>query len=301
MAKKHAKSKSGVHERIVAALGTRGSFRIAGLLVAFAVVIGLAVYGACEARRRVENDSRFRFDGWALEVGDLPWWVTPEIQRDLAGSYRLDREAFSLFGEDAMDRLRRALERSPWVRSATDLELVYPTSERVGRIRATLVLRPPIAMVEIGSECFLADVEGRRLGEPYDASAQAWFRVPRIIGVRGGFAMPAAGDPWRSNDIVQGIGVARVLAENGIAIDFPDHPIDAIDVSNVDGRADRRASEVDLICGGRVFEWGRSPYATGSQVMPIRRKLENLRRVLSDPRFGTVRVVSLYTTPLVGS
>ena len=58
---------------------------------------------------------------------------------------------------------------------------------------------------------------------------------------------------------------------------------------------------MDLICVRQVLEWGRSPYSAESQVMTMQEKLVNLRRVLQEPKFSTIRVVSLYTTPLVGS
>jgi hypothetical protein len=292
---------ASMHDRVADFLGNLPAMRISIVAGVALLSIGLVVWGAGAARERVQGDERFFFDQWTLEIGDLPWWVTPEIEKDLQAAYRFDTdERISLFDEGAIDTLRRTFEKSPWVRSAMDIEFVYPTSERPGSILAVLALRTPIAMVQIGSDCYLVDADQRRLGESYLPSDQPWFAVPRIVGVHSGDAIPKQGERWAASDVVQGIAVARVLWDDRIQVDFPHHPIDAIDVSNVEGRARRGRSEVDLICGERVFEWGRSPLSTGSKVLSISNKLHNLRRVLADPRFGTTHVVSLYTTPLVG-
>ena len=294
--------KTSLHDRLVNGLGKLPTFKVCGVCAMVLVVLGGLVWAALEARKRVQDDERFFFDQWTLELGELPWWVTPEIEGDLRDAYGSEaRERISLFDDGALDDLRMRLERSPWVHSATDIELVYPTSERPGSIRAMLVLRTPIAMVQIAHECYLVDADQFRLGEPYSPGAQPWFAVPRLIGVRADCAVPEQGEPWRAGDVVQGLGVARVLRDNRIQADFPRQPLDAIDVSNVEGRVTGGASEVDLIFGGRIFEWGRSPFSTNSQALSIGKKLRNLRRVLADPRFETARVVALYTTPLVGS
>ena len=98
-----------------------------------------------------------------------------------------------------------------------------------------------------------------------------------------------------------GLVVAKVICSGRIQDDCPKFALSAIDVSNAEGGVEPKESEIDLIYGARIFEWGRSPHASGSQVLPISKKLENLRQVLSDPRFEHVRVVSLFTSPLVGS
>jgi hypothetical protein len=291
-------------KRLGGFLAAPSSLKAGGLAAAVATAFGLAVWGAFEAKRRVEADPRFYFDSWSVELGDLPRWVTPEIKNDLLAAvepHGSHGARLGLVSADAAEAVRGTIGRSPWVRAVTDLELVYPTAERPGKIRAALTLREPVALVEIGCDCYLTDFDGLRLGEPYDAEAQAWFGVPRIVGVRAGYKVPRPGEPWRQRDVVHGIAVARILWRERIQLEFPHRRIDAIDVSNVDGRVDRRASEVDLISGGRVFEWGRAPYSSGAQVLPLERKLENLRRVLADPRFDALRVVSLYTSPMVGS
>ncbi len=296
------KQPSALHERILEKIGGVSTGKIAAVVVGSVAILVTVLVVAVKARRHVENDERFYFDQWALTLDNLPWWVTTEIQDDIFSGFDFGGERVSLFDDNAREKVRLALQGSPWVVNATDIDLVYPTSERLGEIKAGLVLSPPLALVQIGDDAYLTDLQGRRMGDPYyPDQAQEGFGLPKIIGVRGTHRIPVHGEPWVARDIQEGLVVAKVLYNAGIQNEFPQFAISAIDVSNAEGRVEPKESEIDLIYGARIFEWGRSPHASGSQVLPISKKLENLRQVLSDPRFEHVRVVSLFTSPLVGS
>jgi hypothetical protein len=269
--------------------------------LSLAAVLAGAVLGALEVKREVEASERFFLDGWSLDLGELPEWVTPEIEAQL-GAIDLGAagERLSLFQKGVLRRLGERLESSPWVRAVTRLKIFYPTPRRPGIIDARLTLRVPVALVEAGGMYYLTDGEGLRLGEPYRTVPRAWFGVPVVTGAREPLVPPPPGGLWGARDVLEGVHIARILYEAAIHRDFPERPIEAIDVSNVDGRRNPRESEVALLSEGRLFQWGRSPRSAASRTLPLAEILDNLRAVLGDPRTRQYREISLYTPRLVG-
>lgn len=264
----------------------------AGALLAAAV----AAWGSFEVKRRVDADERFRLEAWRVETGDLPEWVTPEIQGQIEAAFRSGPEAgWNLLAPGVLRNVRAAFESSPWVEEVSGMRLEYPVRESPGVVAMNLRLRRPVALVEHGNHYYLADAEGRRLGEPYREPPGTWFGVPTVMGLAAPGPEPVAGERWASRDVEQGIEVARVLFESGILREFPELPIHAIDLSNLHGRRDRRESEIVLWRGSQRLAWGRSPISAAPRTVSVPELVANLRFVLSHPEtYGGYALIHLH-------
>lgn len=267
----------------------------AGLLA----ILCLAVLGSLEVRKRVRSDERYFLDAWRLELGPLPGWTSPEIRAELEALSILGTgERLSLFEPGVLENVKGTLERTPWIRTVSDIDIRYPTASSPGALRVEYVLRRPIAAVEHGGRYYLAEAEGRRVGVAYLEPPIEWFGVPLITGLASQGPLPEAGAAWTSRDIQQGIEVAKVLFESRIGQDFPDQPIEAIDLSNLHGRLRRGESEVYLRCGKRRLAWGRSPISSGPRTVSVEALVANLRFVLAHPdTFGSLAVIHLHRQP----
>jgi len=253
------------------------------LRVLFVALGAGAIWGSLCVEQQVRSDPRFFLENWELEAGELPEWVTPEIRDELVG-VRLVGEGgpLSLFQPGVLDSVRQALSRSPWIKAVPDIEVRYPTHEAPGALALSLHVRRPVALVEHESFFYLADADGMRLGPAYALAPTEWFGVPAIPGIPAPGPLPLPGERWTSRDVAQGVEVARVLLEHAIARDFPEHPIQAIDLTNLHGRVTPRESEVMLWCGRQRLAWGRSPISSGPRTATTQEIVANLRKVLGN-------------------
>ncbi len=294
----------------------------------------LAVWGSVEVRRRVRADPRFDLSLWKIELGELPAWAPEEMRSDLAlidlgGS---PEGPLTVFTPRVLSIVRERLLSSPWVRSIPRLRLRYPPfpsqnssrreraniaadpsggtvaaaaagSPETGGIEVEIEVRVPRAAVVAGGACTLADAEGIRLGSPLSLESARALGVVAIVGHREGLhgQPPPPGFAWEDRDVREGIEVARVLHDAGILEEFASGPrIEAIDVSNVAGRARRGECEIVIVCGDLRLGWGRSPISPGARTLPVAEILQNLRRVLQRAReIPGGHQVLLYTSPLV--
>jgi hypothetical protein len=251
-------------------------------LLACALILG--VIGSIAIRREVVGDGRFRLNTWHLELGDLPAWVTPDIRREIEGVQALPPERdWSLFRPGVLAEVRDEILRSPWIASVGRIDARYPTFDAPGVLGIQLLLRKPVALVEHAGLFYLADADGRRLGAPYQEPPCDWFGVPAIVGLAAPGDLPEPGEAWAARDVHQGLEVARVLIDNGILADYPQRPIQAIDLSNLHGRLSPRESEIVLRCGGQRLTWGRSRLSAGARTATVPQLIANLRHVLSHP------------------
>lgn len=278
------------------ALLRAGRWCVRAGLAALAV---LAVLGSLYVRDQVRRDERFFLEGWKLGLGELPGWVTPEIRGEVeAVSLGEGGGRLSLFEPGVLGRIRRALEASPWIRVVRAIDVRYPTRESPGALGIELELRRPVALVEVGGLYYLTDAEGYRLGAPYQDPPTEWFGVPAVAGVPSPGRVPGPGERWASRDVEQGLEVARVLFEGRILQEYPERPIQAIDLTNLHGRVAPRESEVVLWRGTQRLAWGRSPISAGPRTATVPQLVANLRYVLSHPEtFADLAVIHLHRSP----
>lgn len=253
-----------------------------GLAAAFAAA---AVCGSWEIRRRVSEDVAADLESWGIRAVSLPSWVTPEIRSEIEGVRLAGEERLSLFEAGVLSKIRERLEACPWIAEVSEvrIEPAPPGSRRAaGTVELALRLRAPVALVEHGGLYYLADAGGVRMGAPYRSAPVAWFRVPAIVSVPAPGPVPDEGERWSSRDVLQGIAVAKALAEGGVSRDFAG-AVERIDLDNLHGRRDPRRPEIVLWAGGRRYGWGRSPISSGPRPVPVEAMVAALRRCLSDP------------------
>ena len=260
----------------------------------------LFIWLAVSIKHDVRSDARFLLANWYLQPGRLPAWVTPEIRSRIMEDFSLGKSDLSLFDQGVLSSLKEALEQSHWIREVLDIRLVYPTPQAEGAVRAAMVLSTPVAMVRVGPNCYLSDSRGRRLGEPYKASARSWFNVPIIEGARSGIAVPKPGYPWRSPAVVDGLSVAAELGRARISEYYPENSIESIDISNARGRVDRSKSEIVLRSGQLRLEWGRAATSGAHRVLTDAKKIANLRTVLTEPHYWRLTDLTLHTPRITG-
>ncbi len=270
--------------------------------MALGLIVGLVALAWISGvvQRYVEEDGRFRPRSCLLQVSELPAWMPSRIENEVRAIDFGDDADLDLLEKGALDRVRAEIESSPWVLSAGDLHLVYPTPQTPAAIRASVRFRTPIALVEIDGKAWLTDADERRLGDAYDpadADVCNWYRLPLVTGVERGAAVPEPGERWGARSVIEGLQVARLLYRKRIAIEFPWQPIDRIDVSYV---RDSGSGEIVLISEGRQLFWGRSTYADGPRVLEEEKKIAHLRDAFSDERYRGLDVF-LHTERLVVS
>ena len=274
--------------------------RILGRRAFGVLLVALLVWGSFRVRSAVRANERFHLEGWEIEVGELPEWVTPEIGDEIrlacnGGSLPGSREDWNVLDAGVIRRLRGALEASPWIERLASAKLEYPVIDRPGRLALRLELRRPVALVNHGGLYYLADAQARRLGNPYREPPTEWFNVPSIVGLSSPGPLPESGQRWSSRDVGQGIEVARLLVDDGIIHDFPDTPVRAVDLSNLHGRVSPSESEIVLWCGRQRLAWGRSPISAGARTATSPEILRNLRFVLSNPdTFASYALIHLH-------
>jgi hypothetical protein len=295
-------------------------------------LIGLFIWGSIHARARVRSDPRFDLSQWRLSIGELPAWAPPELRADLeelliGGSAE---EPLTVFTPRILDRVRGQVLASPWVREVREIHLRPPglgsrgdarglisadgptpedgaptpgAATSAGSIDLVLDLRLPVAAVAAGGSTYLTDRESVRMGPPLSLGRAREMGIPIISGgeSRKPRRPPPPGSVWEDRDVREGLEVARVLFEEGIAAEFPALPIDEIDISGVGDRARGAECEIVLRAGGIRLGWGRSPLSTGARTLTVVEILKNLRRVLRHPeQCAQYELVRLYTNPPVG-
>ncbi len=318
----------------------RGARRRAALERALAValrggaiaLVGLFIGGSIEVRSRVRSDPRFNLSRWRLAIGDLPAWAPEELRGDLEAIEvgGTPSEPLTIFTPRVLDRVRAQLLTSPWVREVREIHLRPPglgtrgdargllsadaplpedrePAESPGASRGSidivLDLRLPVAAVLAGGSCYLTDREGVQMGPPFPPARARDFGVPIISGgeARRTRRPPPPGSVWEDRDVREGLEVARVLSDEGIAAEFPGTPIEEIDISGVGDRARGAECEIVLASRGVRLGWGRSPISTGARTLTVAEIVRNLRQVLRHPdQCARYELVRLYTSPPVG-
>ena len=259
-------------------------------------------WASVEVERYVRRDERLWVQNWNLTFAETPSWVTPEIRDELSSIQLADPEIeLTVLDPGVVDRIVSRLESCAWVHGVDDIRLVYPTSKDPGTLEVSLWLREPVLLVQKNSLYYLTDAAARRLGAGYEDPPTEWFGVPLLIGLEGVGELPAEGAAWPSQDVRQGVEVARHLHESGVLRQFPEEKIDAIDLSNLHGVLQREESEISLWWGDRKLGWGRTEISAGEQTISTDEVIRNLRYVLSNADFYRgYGVIHLYRRVMTG-
>ncbi len=297
-----------------------------GVKIGLLGLVGLLVWGSLEIRSRVQAEPRFNLLDWHISLGKLPDWAPWELQMELE-ELRIGgtpEEPLTIFSPQVLAKVRHQILECSWIRSVRWIRLrapgigsrseisgsvsadaPVPASYRIdrrshGSIDLELELRIPIAAVAAGGAYYLTDRNAVRMGPAIHAERVRELVLPVIRG--GNVAMPPPpGNSWEDRNIREGLEVARVLFDAGIAEEFPSAPIERIDISNLTRRSQHGECEILLYTPGLCLGWGRSPISLGARTLAVQDILMNLRRILKHPDwYSRFNMILLYTNPLVG-
>lgn len=212
-------------------------------------------------RERVQSWDQFKLRLELRADAPPPPGLSPAATRDLA-AIRLPAEAHA-FHEGVIPSLATHLQGLPWVAKVEELRLLAPA-----RIELKLRTHRPLAQLGAGEGDLVAR-EGDLIPRRYGAKAE---RLPRLLGVPGGEAQRSA--------LQIGVEVLSVLGPLAAQVE-------AVDLSNLGGRRDPRASEIVLtLAGGLKVEWGRPEplEAPGPAATPTPESLGAPRREAEEKR-----------------
>jgi hypothetical protein len=262
-----------------AAWHSRGVRRTSGVIGGIVVLALLSWVMQHNMRTR----EQYRVDPGRIELAVAPSWATGDLASRLKSDIEIELRAdladlpeASAFDDDLMDTVSARIERSAWVRRVVRLERRFPISgEGSSRLVAVLEVRTPAIAIDLADEHVLVDGEGFVLplrlpkGEENDfADFHGQLAVPlRVVrGIEG--TAPAAGENWRSEQVVAALSMERVIRQSEIDRTVP---IEAIELIGIPQKADARGRVHYELEGGVVlipdqsrmpgtkFMWGRPP------------------------------------------
>ncbi len=248
------------------------------LLVLIVALTGVVIH---LVKARLLLSEHFRVDPSAVRFGDLPTWAPERIASELRQRCK-GLPARPILDPLLEAELRDVLSGHPWVESVSAIRRRYPNF-----IEADLVLRRPLARVDVRSRTLTVDREGTVLEDTPAGVPPGIVYVLRATPAAAGL-IPKPGSKFTAAPILHGVTVARELSAH------PDHGIAPllrgceIDVSNV-GRRDVPEITIRLASGTDV-RWGSAPGSElGPIEIPVRGKLDSLRNV--DDKYPGLRGV----------
>jgi len=231
----------------------------------YSLVIGKKEYS-------VESDS--------LRVSLAPSWAKGKH------TYPVDPggEPWNAFDGGAAERVGHAFERNPWVRCVTSVERLFPN-----RVKVKFEYRVPHAAVRTAEGWIAIDEQRVRLPGVWTERPPCALRAD-LVGLVGA---PAPGEVWDSPALAAGLGLAELVESEPT---LAKAEVQAVDVSNVDGRLDPRKSELAMLTGGGcILYWGRPCGTKKFGERTVIEKIENLKRVLQEyPHLDGLQYVKLF-------
>ena len=249
----------------------------------------LAVGAASVAvRAEVQAERRFLVSKASISATAAPVGMAPEVVHDLA-QLPFSGRSFSVYGGEAVRSIAEAYRSLPWVRRVRMVEVGFPS-----KLRFDVAVRRPAAGLRHRGEMLLIDRDGVVLPTRcYQPAEPSTLGLPVLVNGPFGRRVLEEGDRLLDVPVQHGLAVAHSLRAESFAKLFETDHVVEIDISNVDGRVDPRRSEVLVVSGRTVIEWGRSPIADGLKV-PLEDKLKKLTLLLArGPRLNSLTRVRL--------
>ncbi|MDI6733813.1 MAG: FtsQ-type POTRA domain-containing protein [Planctomycetota bacterium] len=232
----------------------------------------------------------YQIDFSSLEVLAKPDWCSEGyFEQTIEDSMKFDGQT-PLFDRNLINDLLRKYEQNPWVARVESIEKQFPN-----KLVIKLEVRRPVAMVEMKklsgrSFYYLIDKQTVRLPGEYYHAPSLPMTLPVIVGVRN--SPPLPGEKWQDKGLSDAIDVAVVLKEQQVLSQLD---ITAIDISNINGRLNKRASEIVLLTKNHTqIEWGRPIKTDKSFELSPAEKIKNLYRALQvSPQLQGIKTVKI--------
>jgi hypothetical protein len=260
-------------------------------VVLLVLIVGLSLFLVDLLKRRAASSGFFRVDPSEISLGETPDFVPERVVAELQALVQV--EPRSIFDSSLVDELSSSVARHPWVKGVPAANRVLPN-----KVALEIVLREPVAVVEVGSWKVTVDSEGWVLED------HASLAPPGLVRIRGDKKsiprIPRVGSPFRSQAVVDGVAVAVDLAKCSDHVIFRYAKIATIDVTGV---GKEKSSEIVVeIQHGPLVDWGSAPSgALGPIELPASKKLDNLLIVHDrNPGFrGIARINAATDSPFV--
>jgi len=231
-----------------------------GLLKAILFIFALAVVlgGFAFLDRYVKNQMPSAPSGPTIElVGDTPAWVSDEIKNRVYAAATADTGITST-EENTAATIQKSVERLvPWL-AEVRVQATHNSIRIAGR------WRKPIAMVTADKNKYFLDTDLVVL----DYIPVGDLSVVTVDGLEFSTHKPTPGEVWRGEDLSAALAVLSRLERMDAAV-CPNKPlmrdINSIDVSNYDGRKNKRQPHIvlytkentQIIWGAEIGAWQR--------------------------------------------
>jgi hypothetical protein len=246
-----------------------GELHLAGIVKSFLAVcvVGGIVLGILYWDRIIKRDASAsnNADTAALEIKAVPAWVNEALKEKLGSAARADGLGLQL-DDTAARRVQRNIEELfPWIARPT-----------VRTMHDRLVIegnwRMPVVFVKRGLDKFYVDRDLVVL----DFVELPHLTITPVQGLKVTAKGPDLGQVWQRDDLAAAVALVELL-RRWDSEKTPDKPlldeIAAIDVSNYDGRDNRRFPHIvlyatdntEIIWGAELGKWQRNLEATDAE------------------------------------
>ncbi len=205
----------------------------------------------------------------------VPQWLTEPYWKHILGrlEQRIDLDPLTdPYDSRVAAYVGQRLAGSAWVERVREVLV-----QQDGRVAVRAEFRKPFAMIEKNAVAYLVDSAGVRLPMGFRSrgvNREGWLVIEGVSA-----RPPEPGRRWIGRDAAAGLRLARFLVNAEDAGNLPFRKeIVAIDVSNFDGRRDRRAGALQIVVRNPrcVIHWGLAPGEEGGVEASPQRKLAML-------------------------
>jgi hypothetical protein len=229
-------------------------------------------------RRHVLHSADYWLTSYNVEITPLPNWIRSDIRAEVFRDASLDGP-LSIMDAHLTDRIAAAFSLHPWVAEVRRVTKYHPA-----RVRAELVYRKPVCMVEVPGRLLPVDERGVLLPAADFSQVEA-REYPCLVGIRTVPVGPA-GEHWGDARVV---GAAEIAAVFGAA--WQELKLDRIVPLGPVRLAPGEEHTYALFTrGGTRILWGRAPGTDMPGETPAVDKVARLRNyakehgALDDPR-----------------
>ncbi len=210
-----------------------------------------------------------------IEWSGVPQWLTEPYWKHILA--RLENRVAldpltDPYDAHVCEYVGRRLAGSAWVERVRRVSV-----QADGRVVVSAEFRKPFAMIERNGVAYLVDSAGVRLPMGFrsrSVNREGWLVIEGVAA-----RPPEPGQRWIGRDAAGGLRLARFLvnAEESGNLTFRKEIV-AIDVSNFDGRRDRRAGDLQIVVRNPqcLIHWGLAPGEEGGVEASPQRKLAML-------------------------
>lgn len=261
------------------------ALRRIGIHVSAAVIlIVLAAIGLHYDQRYVERELTFPKDPPRVVIKNRPVWMSDFVAEQIARTAQ-PWGTHSAFDHQLLVDTVALLKSNPWIREVRQVRRVY--GQQPGdTLELDCEFRAPVALVHWGEYFWLVDGKGVKLPEAFTLQ-----QVPRIVmgannklniriieGVK--LPPPESGSKWAGDDLLAGLDLVKLL----FGRDYTEEIV-KVDVSNFDGRRDRKEAEMVLVTRYATEIWWGRPVGAQQDFfveVPTAQKLDYLRQIFQE-------------------